>query len=62
MRGGDRHGRGSEKTPAIMVDSSSHVASLQPRSGAHLTSTTSGFPFSTIYVASSAALPLPTFF
>ena len=30
--------------------------------GAHLTSTTSGFPFSTIYVASSAALTLPTFF
>ena len=30
--------------------------------GAHLTSTTSGFPFSTIYVASSAPLPLPTFF
>ena len=29
--------------------------------GAHLTSTTSGFPFSTTYVASSAALPLPTF-
>ena len=29
---------------------------------AHLTGTTSGFPFSTIYVASSAALPLPTFF
>src|SRR5262245_49673575 len=30
--------------------------------GAHLTSSTSGFPFSTIYVASSAPLPLPTFF
>jgi hypothetical protein len=30
--------------------------------GAHLTSTTSGFPFSTTYVASSAPLPLPTFF
>src|SRR5688500_545211 len=30
--------------------------------GAHSTSTTSGFPFSTTYVASSAALPVPTFF
>ena len=30
--------------------------------GAHLTSSTRGFPFSTIYVASSAPLPLPTFF
>jgi hypothetical protein len=30
--------------------------------GAHLTSSTSGFPFSTTYVPSSAALPLPTFF
>ena len=29
---------------------------------AHLTTTRSGFPFSTIYVASSAPLPLPTFF
>src|SRR5262245_22774940 len=29
--------------------------------GAHLTSSTSGFPFSTIYVASSAPLPVPTF-
>ena len=29
---------------------------------AHLAKVTSGFPFSTIYVASSAALPLPTFF
>ena len=29
---------------------------------AHLASTTSGFPFSTIYVASSEPLPLPTFF
>src|SRR5215211_5808584 len=30
--------------------------------GAHSTSTMSGFPFSTTYVASSAALPVPTFF
>ena len=28
----------------------------------HLTTVRSGFPFSTIYVASSAPLPLPTFF
>jgi hypothetical protein len=27
----------------------------------HFTISTSGFPFSTIYVANSAALPLPTF-
>jgi len=29
---------------------------------AHLTITTSGLPFSTMYVPSSAPLPLPTFF
>ena len=32
-----------------------------PSPGAHLTSTTSGFPVATTYVASSAALPLSTF-
>ena len=35
---------------------------FQSPSGAHSTSTTSGFPFSTTYVASSAALAVPTFF
>ena len=33
-----------------------------PPLSAHLARTTSGLPFSTIYVASSAPLPLPTFF
>src|SRR4051812_38838552 len=32
------------------------------QNGAHFASVRSGFPFSTMYVASSAALPLPTFF
>ena len=36
-------------------------ASLHPGYGYRL-GTSSGFPFSTMYVASSAALPLPTFF
>ena len=31
-------------------------------SGPHVAGTTSGFPFSATYVASSAALPLPMFF
>src|SRR5918995_5690121 len=38
-----------------------HGALLSCSPGAHSTSTTSGFPFSTTYVASSAALVVPTF-
>src|SRR5215217_9758112 len=41
------------------VDRDTDAAAL---TGTHSASTTSGDPFSAIYVASSAALPLPTFF
>ena len=50
-------------TVSCLSSSSARCCRLRSTSpGAHLPSTTSGFPFSTIYVASSAALPLPTFF
>src|SRR5215204_1846460 len=46
----------------LFPNQTGYGALLSCSPGAHSTSTTSGFPFSTTYVASSAALPVPTFF
>ena len=50
------------KTPRLTIVPVQRAGCFCILSGTYLASTTSGFPFSTIYVASSAAVPLPTFF
>jgi hypothetical protein len=55
-------GRSGFESPSGSRSEHFSVALSSPKGCAHSTSVRIGFPFSTTSVASSAALPLPTFF